>query len=337
MMSKFFKCVLCSILTLSLFAPFCFVNVKASNLGSFDSYLNEPDTSEGNGYVALVVKNNSNGILSMQVYQFTTTSSTNYEAVNNGSFVDVTITNNKLTLYFSANEGSSTRGTVYRWLTSSVQVSNITTGTGGDSMTFSQSFSSYTIVGFIANGSIGHLYNNSDSNNIFSINWNVVNDGVSSTDIEALVDYVNSIDGSLDGMTIKLTDIQNYLNSINTNIQTSNNLLTNIFNKLGEILSSITGSGNSNVQDEISNSNQELDSTVQDYNDIEVQFNDNLNNNLNNIDTNNHIFNSNDFLNTATFLSSQINRIVTSNAVFQLFITTTLILGLAFFIIGKKV
>lgn len=104
-------------------------------------------------------------------------------------------------------------------------------------------------------------------------------------------------------------------------------------------LESLLGS-NSNFNDDLNDANDkndQLSQDVNDYNELENGFHNDMNESLDNIDLNVDLITGNDFITTATFISTTMNRIVTSNKFYESFVITGLILGLALVMIGKKV
>ena len=113
------------------------------------------------------------------------------------------------------------------------------------------------------------------------------------------------------------------------------NNTNNVISKLENLLGS-----NNNYQDDLNdanNKNDQLSQDVNDYNELENEFHNDMNQSLDNIDLNVDLITGNDFITTATFISTTMNRIVTSNKFYESFVITGLILGLALVMIGKKV
>lgn len=116
------------------------------------------------------------------------------------------------------------------------------------------------------------------------------------------------------------------------------NLKTALVEKFDALISSFTGTGESE-EDVTANDEKkdEFNETANQYNDLESSFQNNMNDSLNSIDTSNTIITGNDFIKTANFISVNMHKIVTSNNVYNSYVSSALILGLALILIGKRV
>lgn len=108
--------------------------------------------------------------------------------------------------------------------------------------------------------------------------------------------------------------------------------------KLDSVINAIRGDNqkidsSTNVQ----NTTNQFQDTSNQYNDIESGLVEDFQNNLGNIQLDNDLYQNNDFLNTGTFISTQMTRIYNSNDVVRMMITYGMIVGLAFTIIGISV
>lgn len=110
-------------------------------------------------------------------------------------------------------------------------------------------------------------------------------------------------------------------------------------NKLLRQLIEVTTNGNSNSQASISSADQQksnLDSTSDNYHQLESTFNDDMNSNFNNIDltANKGLIRNSKFGSSSRWVTRQFNRIVTDTP-FELLITYSLTVGLALLVVGK--
>lgn len=154
----------------------------------------------------------------------------------------------------------------------------------------------------------------------------------------------NSINTNITTEFTNLKDrLKNEFTDLKANVsQNFNNLhywMQEQTSSINSKLESLLGS-NSNYNDDLNDANDkndQLSQDVNDYNELENGFHNDMNESLDNIDLNVDLITGNDFITTATFISTTMNRIVTSNKFYESFVITGLILGLALVMIGKKV
>lgn len=171
---------------------------------------------------------------------------------------------------------------------------------------------------------------------IINTNLQAINSNISvvvSSLKQAMIDGFAQVGSYITNQTLALENhITQSFNSLST-------WITNQTNSINNKLQSLLGS-NSNYNDDLNDANDkndELSQDVNDYNELENGFHNDMNESLDNIDLNVDLITGNDFITTATFISTTMNRIVTSNKFYESFVITGLILGLALVMIGKKV
>lgn len=121
-------------------------------------------------------------------------------------------------------------------------------------------------------------------------------------------------------------------NSINGLADKIEEIDDNINNKLDDLFTS-DGVTSSNAN----NSNIDLEDKVSQYDDIEGNLVSDMNTNIDSIDTNLDILQQNDFIKSAQFISTNLDRIYNSNVFISYLIDFGLILGLVLTIIGISV
>lgn len=109
----------------------------------------------------------------------------------------------------------------------------------------------------------------------------------------------------------------------------SNSLLDNI-----NIIANGNQGSNNSVNDN-DNNNQLLDDTNSEYEAIEQQFNENMNDSLDDINMQSDLLSNQDFLNSASFVKTQFNRLL-NNTILGSLIIFFLLLGLASIFIGRN-
>lgn len=120
---------------------------------------------------------------------------------------------------------------------------------------------------------------------------------------------------------------------ISTDFALNFSLSNPIIENLNIIANGNQGSNNS-VNDN-DNNNQLLDDTNSEYEAIEQQFNDNMNDSLDDINMQSDLLSDQDFLNSASFVKTQFNRLL-NNTILGSLITFFLLLGLASIFIGRN-
>lgn len=115
-------------------------------------------------------------------------------------------------------------------------------------------------------------------------------------------------------------------------------LFSNITSNFDRLISAIRGDDKEvSSKEDLDNTTNDLNSTVNEYDDIESGLVDDFNTNLGAIRPNNDLITNNDFIKTSTFVATQMTRIYESNDIIRMTITFGLIIGLAFTIIGISV
>ena len=165
---KIKRFIISLVLALSVFTSFCFIDTYAANV--YNTYLDKPNLTDGSGYIVLLLQNKSSGARHLQTFQWFTSKSTNYTQQNNPTSVDITLNDNKIIFYVSSEEGV-TRSSIIHWKSSSLSVYNLQTESSNNSVATKEvSFSSYNIVGFYIEGSLGQVYNHLTTSEPFGIN-----------------------------------------------------------------------------------------------------------------------------------------------------------------------
>lgn len=125
------------------------------------------------------------------------------------------------------------------------------------------------------------------------------------------------------------TQINDTLNSVNNSIKEMD---TNINNKLDSIFNSDSPTSNN-----ANSANSDLSSTITDYDNIESSLVDDMNTNLDSLDTNLYLLQNNEFITTAQFISNNLDRIYNSNNFIRYLVDFGLILGLILTLIGISI
>ena len=174
---------------------------------------------------------------------------------------------------------------------------------------------------------------------IINTNLQAINSNISvvvSSLKQAMIDGFSQVGSFITNQTLALENhITQSFNSLNSWIS---NQTTTISNKLNEVINAIRGD-NKVVESKpnLENSTNDLDNTINEYDDIESGLVDDFNTNIGAIKPNNDLITNNDFIKTSTFVATQMTRIYESNSIIQMTITFGLIIGLAFTIIGISV
>lgn len=123
----------------------------------------------------------------------------------------------------------------------------------------------------------------------------------------------------------------------NTHISTDFALNFGLSNPLLDNLNIIANGnqGSNNSVNDNDNNNQLLDETNSEYEAIEQQFNENMNDSLDDINMQSDLLSNQDFLNSASFVKTQFNRLL-NNTILGSLITFFLLLGLASIFIGRN-
>ena len=303
---------------------------------SYNSYLDKPQVDGASGYIVILLKNKSTSAKSIQVIQWFTNSNTNADAITNEPYVNVLVASNKLTLTVYAESQSNV--SLIWWKGESYQVD---TGTAKSTSTYSRSYSysSYDIVGYKIEGNVGILTDQLSGAEVFEVNWS---NNPDTSKLSNILQELNEQGVVLDSISGNISTIKNTLNTLKSSLSTNNNILTNIYNYLQTSLSNIIDliTGNDSASSSVSN-NDNVNSEFQDVNNqydvLEQGFQNNMNTSLDSIDTNINLIGFTDFISTATFISTNITRIIQSNEYYESFVFMGLILGLALFLIGKRV
>lgn len=350
--NRYLKIFLSIILAITVIIPFSFTNVNAAE--KFNFYLDKPQTGDNSGYIVLLLENKSSGAHSIQVIQWFTMNNTNGDVISNDPYVNVIVASNKLTLTTYAKVQANV--SIIWWKGASYEV---TTASATSTSTHSKSFSysSYNIIGYKVEGNIGTLSDQLTGAKTFEVDWGASDSYT--TELQNLVSELTSQGTVLDTISNNISNIKSTISNLKTIISEQNSILTSIWNEFGQwtnswsefcdnliedmnlgfdcIVEAIIGNGNNDVNNNISDKNNEFNNTTDEYLELEDTFQTNLNDSLNNIDLNVELFNGGQFLNAANFISTNINRIVTSNPYYESFIMTGLVFGLALFLIGKRV
>lgn len=140
--------------------------------------------------------------------------------------------------------------------------------------------------------------------------------------------------GTSETFYFSITDSQSTINSINIQIQQNTEQKVN--QQLAQQGNELISSGNSNSQQVgayISNSNDALNSVINEYNSLESQFKGEFDSSLNAIDTTLTI--DSNFLSSVGWVSSQFTRLISGTPLYWL-ITVVLTFGVALLLIGKR-
>lgn len=363
MKNKIVKLGVTFLLSFSLITPFYFNEVKAANNISLP--YTQPSTSDNQGYVNVLFQDKNDSSLFVMTFVWNITNETN----DGNSGMQLSFTDSKVTFTSQLTNGSSGYSLIYNYSSagSSIGVKQYQYFTG--SCTSYSYSTSHKIVGFQAYGNVKKITDELTTHKAFAISYgndsyykdlmdnisgNVSNIysqlKTANTWLSTLEDSItvnnqhtvtikNTLDDIKTILDTKLTDIKTILSDkldyVADRIKITNTNLVNIYNKITELLT--TDKDLSSDIDNGNNINSDLNENINNYNDLESNFHDSMNDSLNNIDTDLDLFGNNDFIKTATFISTNINRIVTSNAYYNAFVITGLVLGIALVMIGKKV
>lgn len=186
----------------------------------------------------------------------------------------------------------------------------------------------YGVLDIIANinGNLMSLSSNINSHFNSLNGWLINQTNEIKTAIQTqTINLMNTLLNIQDEITLQFGNLDNWIKT-----QTQG-----ITNKLEDLLGSKNDYDDN--KEDLSDSNNELSNNVNDYNDLENSLHQGMNDSLNQIDLNVNLINGSDFITTATFISTNMNRIVNSNPYFNAFVITGLVLGIALVMIGKKV
>lgn len=138
--------------------------------------------------------------------------------------------------------------------------------------------------------------------------------------------YLSSIDNKMDQYHTDLSNINNNIVYLNNNENQNHLLLRNLISQGNQ--------STSNTVNNLSDQNLALDSSISSYDNLEASYNDQMDLALNDIDLSPGIINQTGFLNAATWVGAQFNRLVL-NTPFELALTFSMVLGLGLVIVGK--
>lgn len=159
------------------------------------------------------------------------------------------------------------------------------------------------------------------------------------TQVEANMKESFTDDYIKEDTNIKVGGILETVKSIfNGIISLPGNIAESVSGFFQNVVDSING-GNSQVEsnDDLENSTNDLENKLDKYDDLESGFVEDFDNNIGAITPNNDLLTNNDFVNTSTFVATQMTRIYESNDIVRMTITFGLIIGLAFTVIGISV
>lgn len=321
-MKKLLKYLISMGLVIGIVTPFTIKNINAASM--YQAPINEPQTDTNSGYIAILLKHSS-GVKSIQVYQWVS---------SDIASIDITLNNTNFTFHLNGGYGV-TRMSILQWFdTSGVTVYNLNTASNTSSgVSKNFPYSGYTIVGYLVNGNVEHIYDYLSTKETFGINWNE-GDKSSSQIANILNNIIKSNEYLLD-ISGDTNEIMNYLKTISDDIKTNNSLLGGIIEKLNELINAVLQNDkNDEVKEEIENSNNDLENVSNEYNEIESNLIDSFKENIQNINLQNNLFNGNDFIKTSNFIATQMTNIYDSNDTIKNLITYSLIIGLALTVIG---
>lgn len=332
-MKKIFAVVMSLICAFS----FSFTDVKATT--TFYMPFTEPTKNENSGYLNVCVRDTTtnkyhNLCIFWGLYGYV---SNNTEYVDFHPQVEVKVTSSSITLTFytySSLAESVGYHIGHCWNDGyySIQKSGFTNG----NYTYTYNFDGgrYVPQGVEVLGN-GALVSESIGNNIFLVSW-----GENNALIEAIKAEFNGTNNILSSMSSTLDNsiiaVKNAVTSIGSNIVSSiTSMSSAVTSKLDDLLNYFKGDENTdNTVNDNTSSNNQLNDTVNQYDQIESGMIDDFNTNIGNIDTTNNLFALGDFIATGTFVSTQMTNIYNSNQIVQYMITFGLILGIALTVIG---